>query len=372
MTLGILVVAPYGRVQFRYAFTPADVVWLGRLLAAASNGQYPVRPRALLWKALTRFGASGRSAQSLAAFIQRLEPSLPRVPWGQLPPAVRQLALSAGTGALRRRNPNAPISVMPRGGAAVPGGYGYGGQPSARGWAGEAELFETTPAEPGATPAAAPDPAAPPASAPAPDAVAEEPAPAGPDDAADLSAGGGGGGAEPPMADEPPPPPAAFNTKDGNRLVLNSQLLRRLMRAYRRRHPRWGMPFDAPGFAAQPAAYPYRTPYGTSPYARAPYGGYPRWRPPVMGAPFVRPWAGQAVTGRPLAARRALVGRLQRLAQRARRVGTLRSVRSGRRYPVFGGQVGGKNYRIVTRPRRGMQHEIMLVRGGALQQELAG
>ena len=370
MTLGILVVAPYGRVQFRYAFTPADVVWLGRLLAAASSGRYPVRPRALLWKALTRFGASGRNGLSLAAFIQRLEPSLPRVPWGQLAPAVRQLAFAAGTGALRRRNPNAPVSVMPRGGAAGPGGYGYGRSPAAGGWAGESEQFETTPAEsPDATPVAATDPAAPPASAP-PDAATEEPVPAEPDDAADLSAGGGG--TEPPMAAEPPPPPAAFNTQDGNRLVLNSQLLRRLMRAYRRRHPTWGVPFGAPGFGAQPAAYRYPTPYGASPYVRAPYGGYPRWRPAVTGAGFVRPWAGQAATGLPLAARRALVGRMQRLAQQARRVGTLRSVRSGRRYPVFGGQVGGKNYRIVTRPRRGMQHEIMLVRGGALQQELAG
>jgi hypothetical protein len=63
---------------------------------------------------------------------------------------------------------------------------------------------------------------------------------------------------------------------------------------------------------------------------------------------------------------------LRRLAQNARRIGMLRSVRSGRRYPVFGGRVAGRNFRIVTRPRGGVRHEIIAVRGGALQQELAG
>ena len=76
-----------------------------------------------------------------------------------------------------------------------------------------------------------------------------------------------------------------------------------------------------------------------------------------------------------LGAARTLVGRRSaacRLARNARRVGTLRAVRSGRRYPVFGGQVAGRNYRIITRPRGGVRHEIMAVRGGELQQELAG
>ena len=74
------------RVRFRYAFTPADVVWLGRLLAVASSGPYRGRVRAILWRALARFASSQRPGLSLAAFIQHLEPSLPRVPWGQLPP----------------------------------------------------------------------------------------------------------------------------------------------------------------------------------------------------------------------------------------------------------------------------------------------
>jgi hypothetical protein len=37
---------------------------------------------------------------------------------------------------------------------------------------------------------------------------------------------------------------------------------------------------------------------------------------------------------------------------------------------VFGGRVGGQRYRIVTRPRGRVRHEIMLVRRGALEQEL--
>ncbi len=128
MTLGMLVVAPRGREVFRYPFTPADVVWLGRLLAAASGGQHRGRRRAILWNALARFGASGRTGLSLAAFIERHEPSLPRVSWRQLPPGARRLALAVGTGVLRRRNPNATVHVSPRG-AASPAGSSVRARP---------------------------------------------------------------------------------------------------------------------------------------------------------------------------------------------------------------------------------------------------
>src|SRR5687767_1868801 len=111
MTLGILIAAPGGRAGFQYAFTPADVVWLGRLLAVAAGGPYRSRLRAILWRALARFAASGRRGLPLAAFIQQLEPSLPRLPWAQLPLEVRRLALAAGRGHLRRRHPNAPVQV---------------------------------------------------------------------------------------------------------------------------------------------------------------------------------------------------------------------------------------------------------------------
>jgi hypothetical protein len=62
--------------------------------------------------------------------------------------------------------------------------------------------------------------------------------------------------------------------------------------------------------------------------------------------------------------------RIGTLASGARRIGTLRSRQSGRRYPVFGGRAGGKPYRIITRPRGGMRFEIMAVRSGQLEPEL--
>jgi hypothetical protein len=83
-------------------------------------------------------------------------------------------------------------------------------------------------------------------------------------------------------------------------------------------------------------------------------------------------WAGRGLPRAPSWAGRLLGARLRRLAQNARRVGTLRAVGSGRRYPVFGGRIAGRNYRIITRPRGAVRHEIMAVRGRELQQELAG
>jgi hypothetical protein len=38
---------------------------------------------------------------------------------------------------------------------------------------------------------------------------------------------------------------------------------------------------------------------------------------------------------------------------------------------VFGGRVGRKNFRIVTRPRGGKRFEIMTVRNGPLEGELS-
>jgi hypothetical protein len=349
MTLGIIVAAPRGRARFQYAFTPADVVWLGRLLAVAASGPYRSRLRAILWRALARFASSERPGLSLAAFIQRLEPSLPRVPWAQLPPRARLLALAAGRGHLRRRHPNAPVQVMPRGGFA-PAGYGSGA-PS-YGWSGESELMETAP--PGDAQSPAP-PAPPVVAAPAPDAppVGDAGAPAD-----DMSADDGG--TEPPMADEPMPAPASFDTRDGNRLDLNRRWLRALMRRWRRSGQWPGVP--QVGYSGQPswrAGYPY-TGYQGSPYARYPYA-----RPAAGG------WAARPGVRPPLGAASTLVGRLRRLARNARRVGTLRAVASGRRYPVFGGRIAGRNYRIVARPR-GLRNEIMAVRAGELQQELAG
>jgi hypothetical protein len=72
---------------------------------------------------------------------------------------------------------------------------------------------------------------------------------------------------------------------------------------------------------------------------------------------------------RPWLARRPIVQRMRKLARSSRKIGTLRSRRTGRGYPVFGARSGGRNYRIVTRPRRGMQHEIVLVQSGPLAAE---
>lgn len=59
--------------------------------------------------------------------------------------------------------------------------------------------------------------------------------------------------------------------------------------------------------------------------------------------------------------RRAVARRVGQIAKGARRVGTLRSRRTGRRYPVFGARSGGRSYRIVTRPRGARQNEIVLI-----------
>ena len=74
------------------------------------------------------------------------------------------------------------------------------------------------------------------------------------------------------------------------------------------------------------------------------WGGYPRWR---MRRRFPRP---------------AL---LAGLAPRARRMGTLRGLRSGAAFPVFAAHAGGRRWGLVTRLRRELEaevHEIVAVR----------
>jgi hypothetical protein len=327
----------------QYAFTPADVVWLARLLTAASSGPYRGRGRAILWRALARFASSRRPGLSLAAFIQQLEPSLPRAPWSQLPRRARALALAAARGHLRRRHPNAAVQVMPASGYGTPA-FGYGAHRS-YGWTGESEseLMEAAPPNPPAEPpAGAPSLAAPPPEMP-PDAGGDLAA----DAVDDLTADDDAAPMEPPPLDEPLPAPASFGTLDGNRLDLNRLWLRRLLRSWRRRTGWWNRHGGRGGWGGP--SWRRRAPYAGYRHARGVHGQ--RWRSPAAG--------------------RVLVGRLRTLARNARRVGTLRSVRSGRRYPVFGGRVAGRNFRIIARPRGGLRHEIMAVRGSELQQELA-
>lgn len=370
MRPGILVARPPGRAVFRYVFTPTDAVWLGRLLAGA-GAQYRGRRQSLLWSVLARFALYGRGAVSLSDFVRRFAPSLPRVPWQQLPRGARRLALAAFTGTLPGGDPSGVVRVVPRGYAPGQGspytygsrmygqgttGYGQGG--GQYGWSGEMEFEEPAPT-PNTKPSPSPDEPAPTgadsqtSSPPPVDAGAPSMEPP-PDDGGAI-ADGGDAGAEPPMGDEPAPPPASFDTQDGNRLVLNSDLMRRLMAAYRRRYPRWRYPY------AQRWRYPYAG-------QRYPANWYQRSR--VPGSWRQWPYGTRTALARPLALRRALVNRVARLAGGARRIGTLRGVRSGRRFPVFGGRVGGRNYRIVTRPRGRLQNEIMLVRHDKLAQEL--
>jgi hypothetical protein len=65
--------------------------------------------------------------------------------------------------------------------------------------------------------------------------------------------------------------------------------------------------------------------------------------------------------------RRATINAVGRLARSARRVGTWRSRRGGGQLPVFRSQAGGRPFRIVTRRRNGLRHEILSV-----EPELAG
>jgi hypothetical protein len=374
MRPGILVARPPGRAVFRYAFTPTDAVWLARLVAGA-GAQYRGRRQALLWSVLARFALYGRGAVSLSDFVRRLAPSLPRAPWQQLPRGARRLALAAFTGTLPGGDASGVVRVVPRGyapgqtspytyGSGMYGqGSGYGQSGGQYGWSGEMEFEEPQPAptpntkpspptdEPAQTGADAQTTSPPPVDAGAP--TMEPPA-----DDAGAMVEGGDGGAEPPMGGEPPPPQASFDTQDGNRLVMNSDLLRSLMAAYRRRYPQWR----------------WRHPYSQRwryPNASQRYPAHWNRRYGVPGSWRQWPYGTRSTVARPLALRRALVNRVGRLARGARRIGTLRGVRSGQRFPVFGGRVGGRNYRIVTRPRGRLHNEIMLVRQDKLAQELS-
>lgn len=64
--------------------------------------------------------------------------------------------------------------------------------------------------------------------------------------------------------------------------------------------------------------------------------------------------------------RRHWFPRFARMVRTARPVGTLRS-RSGARYPVYRGRMGGRTFRMVARPRGRMRYEVM-----AMEEETGG
>jgi hypothetical protein len=116
----------------------------------------------------------------------------------------------------------------------------------------------------------------------------------------------------------------------------------------------------APSYADAPPADPAppcrcREPGCTCGPSYITHDGYalsiPRW------------WLDRLRARLPWPAPRTSMGRLAGLARGARRIGTLRNRRSGKRYPVFAGQAGGRRYGIVTRPARGRRGgDIVAVR----------
>jgi len=392
MRFGILMAALPGRAPFRYRFIAQDALWMARYLAAAGPRARGRRPM-LAWRAIQHFvdATESQGSTTFGEFVQRRAPSIPRAPWQALPPGARSLALAVTKGRLAPPPGNQRIFVKPprvSGGAYAPAAPRWH-QP-------QYEEYEATPGE-----APPPGQGVNQAPSPPPTNGAQPPA-----DAPDASDAGGGSGGPPegePPAEEPAGPPADFNTADGNTLSLTPQLIQQLL-ATLRRHPRrywmkkypwlrqafavagsgwqpWGGPqWTGSAWTARPqwTGSAWTRPWaGQRPWSGGTWSGQP-WvgRPGVIAGSrgYVGPWRGRplispSTVARPWLARRPIVQRMRQLARSSRKIGTLLSRRTGRRYPVFGARSGGRNYHIVTRPRRGMQHEIVLVRSGSLGAE---
>jgi hypothetical protein len=367
MRFGILIAAPPGRAPLRYRFNAQDALWLGRYLAAAGP-RARGRRRQVAWQAIQRFAESG-GASTFSEFVQRRAPSIPRAPWQTLSPRTRALALATTTGRLAPPVGGPRLFVKPAGvshGAYAPPGPRWG----QRAYESEYE-YEDAPGE------------APPGGggAPPPQGSNGTQPPIDASNAPDAGAGSDAAPDEDPSVDEPPGAPTDVDTADGNTLTLTPQLIQQVL-AMLRRHPRreWRRRFP---WLSQAVA-------GNDVGAQQPQWGGRHW----TGRGWTsRPWAGRAWTGRSWTSRRGVVTRrgrpitsaragarrwharrpiakhIRQLARSSRKIGSLRSRRTGRSYPVFGAHHGGRHVRIVTRPRRGMQHEIVLVRSGPLGAE---
>lgn len=382
MRFGILMGAPPGRAPVRYRFSGRDTLWLARYLAAA-GARAPGQRRQLAWRAIQYFvDAGGRHGYTtFSDFIQRRAPSIPRAPWQTLPPRARAVALAATTGRLAPPPGNQRVFVKPAG--VTRGAYA----PAPPRWGQSEYEYEDYEAAPGDTPPPNAGDTTPPPQSGTPNGTQP---PVNTSDTADIGDGAPDG--EPPV-EEPAGPPEDFNTADGNTLSLTPQLIQQLL-ATLRRHPRsyWQRKYpwlrnafsNAGTSGWQPWSGRQWTGRGwtTRPWSgrqrsRSVWSGRPwRGRPGVVARSHsgVRSWRGRplisrATVARPSLARRPIVQRMRQLARSSRKIGTLRSRSTGRRYPVFGARSGGRNYRIVTRPRRGMQHEIVLVRSGPLAAE---
>ena len=401
MRFGILMAVLPGRAPFRYRFTAQDALWLGRYLAAAGP-RARGRRRMLAWRAMQHFvDASGQMGSiTFGEFVQQRAPSIPRAPWQALSPRTRALAIAATTGRLAPvagdqrvfvRPPRvARAAYAPTGPRWSQGDYQHEyeqeyGQDYEQeyGQNYEQEYEHEYEAAPGETP----PPNEAPQSPPTPPTNGTQP-PVEASNAPDADAWPDGSDGEPPMDEPPPGPPVDFNTADGNTLSLTPQLIQQVLAAlrryprhyWRRKYPWLGQALTGSGSGWQPwsgrqwtgSAWTTRPYWGQRPWLGAWSGQTWRARPGVIARPrgAFGAWGGRPLMSSPMNARRwqagrPIVQRMRQLARASRKIGTLRSRRTGQRYPVFGARSGGRNYRIVTRPRRnGMQHEIVLVRSG--------
>jgi hypothetical protein len=392
-TLGILIAAVPGRQNFQYALTAQDAAWLARVVARRAQRQPGGDESAFIWRVLNRFATEARgSYPALHEFIRQRSPGITHVPWSALPGEVRRLVLLVVSG--RVQSPSSQLTVRPAQGGWQQGGWQQGGWQQGgylpdvgQTWVqGRPRYYQTT--WRGRT-------------YPRGGAwrrrrgVMYETAPTGNGSGGDSggdTGGGGGGGQQPVGTTEPtntntgaPPDQnvdqggdvgtdvadsdGGFQTPDGNTLVLTPDLLRSLITQFRRRRRRRGfVPFQA-GFSPLQAGLQAGFQGGFQPGFQSGFqpgfqSGFPGGFQPGFRRGF-RPGFG---FGR----RRFLpiASRIGTLARGARRIGTLRSRRTGARFPVFGGRVGRKNFRIVTRPRGGARFEIMTVRNGELEGEL--
>jgi len=389
-TLGILIAAVPGRQNFQYALTAQDAAWLARVVARRAQRQPGGDESGFIWRVLNRFATEARgSYPALHEFIRQRSPGIAHVPWSALPGELRRLVLLVVSG--RAQSPSPQLMVRPAQGAWQQSGWQQGGWQQGGYWPGAGQAWvQGRPRyyQPGWRGRTYPR-----AGAWRRRGVMYETAPTGNGSGGDTGGAGGGGEqpvatAEPTATDAPPDqnvdqggdvgtdvadPGGGFQTPDGNTLVLTPDLLRSLITQFRRRRRRRGfipfqsglLPFQAgfqPGFQGgfQPGFQGGFQPGFQSGFQPGFRGGFQ----PGFRRGF-RPGFGFG--------RRRFVpiaSRIGTLARGARRIGTLRSRRTGARFPVFGGRVGRKNFRIVTRPRGGARFEIMTVRNGELEGEL--
>jgi GH25 family lysozyme M1 (1,4-beta-N-acetylmuramidase) len=155
---------------------------------------------------------------------------------------------------------------------------------------------------------------------------------------------------------EPAEPSPLWTTADDHVLHVPPQMLDRAL-VRRRKWPwtwagqrRWQQPNYFPG------RYPPFYRRSAPPYQSA---------APLYGsaAPLYQPAAPayRTAASRFRPRRRAMIDAIGRMVRAARRVGTWRNRTGGSALPVFRSQTRGRPFRIVTKPRAGLRHEILSI-----------